>query len=527
MAKARTGRSAGRGEATSRKALSRPVPGVDQLRMPFTGMPPSDPQNNETAKAANSFDALFGRIGYAAGPAPSRYSTYPADGISAEMVKTVIRQADLGYPRLQSEMYEQVIERDAHLRGVSKARIYEVSGKPWRMKPHDETPLADAVAKFCKGAIEEIEGFDSDIEDLLAAEANAYSASEILWHFDDLRIPDQSGNWRNANVLVPRSLDWVHGKHFEFDQVTDEPYLWISGARIRLPESKFIFHAASGTGVIARRGYMRPCLTLHAAKAWTLRDWLLYESLFSIPQITGSYPGEGPGSEEYDTQRETYQEIMRAWGKGIPAIVPDDFKMTITTAQNGGTASGVHGAILGFCNQEISKLVQGETLTTEIGNVGAKAASETHADVRHAFIRADARKLERTLRQDLLRPIVERNLEVLANILGASPRDILRVIPHIYWRIDRETSATERVGNLIALANAGVPIGLDQVYDECGIDPPREGAALMRGNPIQISKGAAATGSQEASERGVVVPDNSSTDSPANGDEKPSDKVTN
>lgn len=471
-----------------------PVPGTTR-GFPMTS-PPVD-TTSPAAKAANSRAALFGQVSYTAGPTLTRYSTYPADGISAEIIKSAFKTADLGYPLTQADLYEQVVERDAHLKGVAKARIFEVSGKPWRLSPRDETPVAAAVAKFVRATLDEIDAFDADINDLLWANGNGYASSEIVWRFDSLRFQLEGKQSATVTALVPGSLEWVHPKHFQFDQITDEPLLVLGSGRISLPPNKFIFHGAADTGFYERRGYMRAAVPLHAMKAWTMRDWLLYEALFANPQITGTYPND---KEEYEAQRSVYQQIMRDWGKSIPAFLPDDIDFKITAAQSGGTSSGVHAAICGFVNQELSKLIQGETLTTEVGNVGAYAATETHADVRYAFIRSDANQLAQTIRDQLLRPIVYLNAELLARVVGVSPAEICRCVPSIQWRIDRETSPTQRVDNLIKLANAGVPIGLDQVCDEAAIDPPREGAKLLRGDAITLADGTATIGAQEASE---------------------------
>lgn len=502
--------SASRGSKRRAMSAQRPAEAVPGFEGGFVTTPTTTP-NTRTARQASSAEALQGRITYTAGPSLTRYSTYPADGISPEIIKAALRNADLGYPRLQAELFEQVSERDAHLRGVAKARIYEVSGKPWRVQPLDETPIAQAVAKFCRAALDEIDGFDSDLDDLLWANGNGYAASEIVWGFRQLRFPLDGGRSASVHALTPSSLDWVHAKHFEFDAITDQPYLWLSGARVPLPANKFVFHVAADTGLIERRGYMRPCTMLHAMKAWAMRDWLLYEALFAIPQVTGSYPAD---REQYEAQRGVYQQIMRDWGKGVPAFIPDEIKFAITSTQAGGNSSGVHAAICGFVNQEMSKLIQGETLTTEVGSVGAYAATETHADVRFAFIRADARKLEQTLRMDLLRPIVAINAERLAFALGTDPEEIVRAVPRIHWRIDRETSPTQRKDILLSLANAGVPVSLDQVNDEFGVDPPREGARLLKGDPVQVSSGGAVVGSHDAA---AGVADDSASGGGASG----------
>lgn len=461
--------------ATSQPAQ---VPGLTPIITPTTNV-----GNPVVKRIINSAEALFGRVSYAAGPSPSRYSTYPADGINPEIIYACFRTADQGYPRLQAELYEQVTERDAHIRGVAKARTYEVSGKEFRLKPKDDTPLASALAKFVRACLDEIDGLDSSIGDLLSAEGAGYAVTESIYDFRRVRFHADDGKPVTMTVCTPTQLSYVHGKHFEFDLLTDQPYIVISGTRQVLPEGKFVFHSADGPGMIERRGYMRPCVTLHAAKVWSLRNWILEGELFSIPQLTGSYPN---GMEEYEAQRGAFQKILRDWGKGVPAWIPDEVKFEVTTAQR-NNASGIQAAIIGHANTEISKLVQGETLTTEIGNAGAFAATETHADVRHAFIVADARRLATCLREQLIRPIIKLNIDALADALGASPEEIMRAVPLMYWRIDRETSPAQRASIMLDFVTRGnLQIDEDQVRDEFALDAPRPGGKALESSEAKL-----------------------------------------
>lgn len=467
--------------------------------------------NPAVAKILNSRDALFGKTSFSAGPSPSRYSQNPADGISPEIILACQRTADSGYPRLQAELYEQIAERDAHLAGVAKARIYEVSGKPWRLKPANETPVASAVAKFTRAALDEIDGLDSSLEDLLSANANGYACGEKIYAFQSIRFATEGKSSRTVTACTPTQIAWVHNKHFEFDLLTDEPYIVLSGTRQQLPPLKFVFHAASGTGFVERRGFMRPCAPLHAMKSWSIRDWALEEALFAIPQLTGHYP---TGTEEYEANRDTFREILRNWGKGVPAWIPNDVEFTLSTTSR-SNASGIQGAIIGFVNTEISKLVQGETLTTEIGNVGARAATETHADVRDAFIRADARRLATTLRNQLIRPMLALNTEVLASAIGCTPEEVMRAVPFIYWRIERETTPTERALLMLNFAERGqLDIDEEQVRDEFALDAPREGGKALRSSKAALDEATA------TSKEAAAVKD----EADAKADEAPDEK---
>ena len=455
----------------------------------------------KTVDAVNSLDALFGRTTYGAGPGLTRYSTYPADAIDPQKVQAIFKQANNGYPRLQAELYEQLIESDSHLGSVALARIYEVSGKEPRIRAAGEAPVALSLAKFVKASIDNIDSFDRSIESLLWANAFGYSISEIVWESTSLRFPDEGGTTRTFDGVIPKSIEWVHQKHVEFDAATDAPYLYIDG-RISPPPAKFIYHEASEPGFVCRRGYMRPCTLLLAAKRWSIRDWLNYAHLYGVPQLELLYDGT---IEEYNEHRALYEKILRDFGQGIPAIHPESAKIQITNPPPGGRANDPQGALIGWANSEISKRVQGETLTTEMGGVGGYNTADIHADVKHAFIVSDARKLAATLRRQLITPLVELNMTGLCRMLGATPDEIRAVIPSIRWRIEREMKPTERRDIILSFVNAGLSVDEEQIRDEFGIDAPRPGGAALKGEPVQIGSGGV-VGSNEAARKGAEPP---------------------
>jgi len=298
-------------------------------------------------------------------------------------------------------------------------------------------------------------------------------------------------------------LDYVHQKHFRFDTTTDEPYLWFSEGTARLPAGKFIFHRAAGSGFVERRGYMIACTWLHAAKSWALRDWLVYSNVYGLPQIEGIYEGD---VEQLNLHRTIYEAMLRDFGHGKPVIHPDDFKLTVQQSPTGGRAQDVFGALVGWANTEMSKRVQGETLTTEVGGVGSYAIGDVHADVKNAIVRSDARKLASTLRTDLLVPILALNAPVLGNLWGVNPYDIMAAVSRISWRIERETTPEVRARIYsLGVNELGADLDPDQFYDEFGFDRVSARNEPLRGKPVTVSSGGAAVSTVDAGD-GVTVP---------------------
>lgn len=424
-------------------------------------------------KVADDFRALFGRLSYAAGPSKTRYSSMPGTGLTPERIYAAHQQARNGYPLQKAELDEEVLDRDAHLYGLGQARTVEVSGKPLKVKPFNETPVAALLASFCEAVLYDLDGFDQDVEDLLTATGRGYSCSEITWAVRNVPVAMGDGERKTLEVLRPVGLDWVHPKHFQFEQTTDEPLLVLGSGLVRLPPGKFVFHASSGTGLIERRGYMQQCVWLHAIKQWSLRDWVVYSNLFGVPQILGKYTGD---RDTLDAERGVYEAVLRDFGQGKPAIVSDEFSIDVENPPVGGKSDDVFGALIGWSNAEMSKRVQGQTLTTEIGGQGSYALGEVQADVKHAIVKSDARKLAQTLRSDLLRPMIVLNAATLCEAFHASLDELLACVPRLSWRIERETTPEVRQRIFTGLQTMGLEIDEEQVREEFGADAPRPGS---------------------------------------------------
>ena len=482
----------------------------------FEPVSPDRPnQNPEAERKLRSRDALLGRTTYYAGPSQDRYSAYPGTGLEPQQIWNLILLRNQGYPDLWTQLCEQVLERDGHLGSVFDTRRLSVIEKPFRFHPArrgDE--LADVVAKFTERVVDGIDAFDQTLEDLLSAPAYGYALSEIVWTERRVRVPTMDGEQAVMLMTVPDKIQWVHWKHVRFDRWTDEPYLWLNQGQYSLPPCKFIFHDAAGTGLIEKRGFMGSCVWLSAAKRWSERDWLVYAKLFGIPNILGKYPNE---LEEYEAHRDKYVQFLKDWGEGIPALLPDEL-VTEITREPGGRGGDLHGSIIGWANTEMSKRVLGSTLTVEQGSsMGSFAMADTHRDAPYMRARADARKLCGTLRRDLNAPIVYLNREALAGLWGVTPEALMDSVAKCSFRIEREMTPVDRQQVYEgAVNNLGLEVDEDQYRDEMGLDAPRPGGKMLRGQAVQIGAGGLAPALDAAKDGADPAPKpESENDAPA------------
>jgi len=455
---------------------------------------PTVDSDSRTAREIRSEEALWGRLTYNAGPQWDRYSTYVGTGLEPDTIYNLMVQRNNGYPQLWADLVEQAIERDGHLGGVYDTLRRTVSQSQFRVHPWDQTEVARANASFIEAGLGEMDSFDSMVEDLLSAPAYGYASSEIVWQRRMVRFIGPRERPVSFEAVVPRGAYWLHPKKFCFDLATDEPLLWIgSSAGVTLPPNKFLFHTAIGPGTIAKRGFMGSCIWLHAAKQWSARDWLIYGKIFGIPQILAKFPN---AEEEYRVHREKYQQILKDWGEGIPALVPDNLNVEIPTNANGGRAGDVHGSIIGWANAEISKRVLGSTLTVEMAQSGSYNAADVHAEAPQIRARGDARRLAETLRRDLFRAMLRLNAARLGEAYGVAFNEVTASVPKCSWRIDREMKTTDRLTVYGKADELGVATDEQQFRDDFGLDAPRPGGRAIKGKVQQIPAEGALTTTQ-------------------------------
>jgi hypothetical protein len=154
----------------------------------------------------------------------------------------------------------------------------------------------------------------------------------------------------------------------------------------------------------------------------------------------------------------------------------------------------------------MSKVVNGETLTTELSQTGSYAASETHEATMHGTVKADGSAVAGSLRGQLFRAVLALNSGGLAKALSHSPEEILAALPKCGHRIEREVTPYQRAQIMdIGVNKLGARVGERSFHETFGFDPPSPGERALTGQPIAIASGGAAVGSLDAAE-GITNP---------------------
>ena len=286
------------------------------------------------------------------------------------------------------------IERDCHAFAVLQKRRLAVVAREWQVVPASESRLDKKAAELVKRQLEGLR-FDQLCQKLLDATLKGYSVAEILWE-------PRSAELVAARVKVKPQRRFVFDENQEARLLTRSDLL----AGEALPPRKFIVHRYGEKdddnpyGLGLGHKLFRPVFF----KRQGITFWLTFVDKFASPTAMGEYPS---GTSEPDQRKLLAALAGISSEAGI--IVPQGMLVKFLEAARSGSID-TYERLARYMDEQISECVLGETLSTNVGTVGSKAASQTHNEVRTELAKADADLLSDTLNETLVRWIVELNL---------------------------------------------------------------------------------------------------------------------
>ncbi|MEG6551843.1 DUF935 family protein, partial [Desulfocurvibacter africanus] len=249
-------------------------------------------------------------------------------------------------------------------------------------KADDEEPSRQAQ-QLCKDFERDLEAIDlyNLISEVLDAPFHGYSVAELYWRPDGARM-------RLDNVVV-KPRQW-----FGFDSHNELVFKSLAnplGAPV--PPGKFLaarhfptFENPYGLRLLSR------CLWPIAFKKGGVRFWTQFLERFGSPWVVGKAPA---GADR--PARQDMLSMLTGMVQTATAVVSAGSEVEIheSTAKGEG-----HKSYIDAWNAAVSKVLMGQTLTAEMGQNGARAASETHYSVLSDYRAADER-IVKTFFEDL------------------------------------------------------------------------------------------------------------------------------
>lgn len=468
------------GQAPATKA----VPGTDMP--PAQGAPPATPpvQTRRDQRAVAPW------------PLIDRYPTIIGRALNESYVGLVFRTALTGYRQQYVDLLEELLDHDAHLASVLGKRIASTANgrltiKPYDVPEHDpDYKLARACAEMVQREVARIPRLTEALASLLWGIYYGVTAAEIFW------TRDTDGSWH-----VDR-LDMVHSRRLAYpDMQSWDLFIWDQGqvlgweafgesptnratygTRIADWPGKFMVYAPRLRGDYpTREGLGRNTTTWALFKRAGVRGCMGYLERYAEGYTDVEYTttdGGKPRRATDDDIDDAHAFAAAGFGPGNTRIVhPDSVTVTAKGYEGTGTAKITYEEFVHLCNDEISKVVLGGTLGTEVGKGGGnRALGEVQERAEVDFEQYDATTLCEAFRHDVVYWLVRLNMP-----------EALHLVPHVLVDVDREPDAKTLIANATGITKIGGRVDLDRLSDDTGIplipnEPGEDGEIKPRGS---------------------------------------------
>lgn len=393
-----------------------------------------------------------------------------ASGLTPQSLAGILRACDQGEMDQYLVLAEEMEERDPHYFSVLGMRKRAVSGVVATVKAASESPADIKIADAVRENIAEHNGYTTLVEDILDALGKGFSATEIIWG------RSTSEWWFEEFVHQP-------ARFFQFDRDTGRELRWRDEADllngVELKPLKWVVHNAQlKSGLAARGGLARVVAFSWMCKAYTLKDWMAFIETYGLPLRMGRY---GPEATAKDVDA-LFQAVANI-GTDAAAVLPKSMEIEFTDTAS-STGDKVFENLARYVDEQISKAVLGQTMTSDDGSSNAQA--QVHNNVRHDIAVADARAVSGTLNRDLVKPYVDVNF----GVQKAYPRLSIEVVePEDIDMIMRNVFRMASQGTKFKAAEIRARLGFTDPDDDDEVTggappPPATNTALNRAGDV-------------------------------------------
>lgn len=182
-------------------------------------------------------------------------------------------------------------------------------------------------------------------------------------------------------------------------------------------------------------------------------DWSQFAEMFGMPFRELSY-------DDYDdATRAKLEQAMEDWGAAGYIIKPKGAELTLHDTGGSTSSADVYDLLISKCDAAISKIILGNTLTTEQGEIGSQALGEVHKEAEGEKNEADKLFILSVL-NTRLRAVLKR---FGFNLQGGEI---------MYEGLEADWEKLQVKWNVIKEIREEIPVDDDYIYDEFPVPKP-------------------------------------------------------
>jgi phage gp29-like protein len=244
-------------------------------------------------------------------------------------------------------------------------------------------------------------------------------------------------------------------------------------------------HLISGNQITS--GLALPALYYWMLKTYDVTSWAAFIDRYGYPIRLGKY-GRKATEKDITTLRKAVANI----GQDFGAVIPESALLEIIESKHASETSNVYQHMADWVDKQISKLVLGQTMTTDDG--ASLAQSKTHEEVRQDIADSDIMQIVDTLNSALVVPYITLNFgEQIAypkiDLFKPDEKNIEQII-----------TAVEKLGP------QGLKVKADELRSLIGLSNPEVDDEVIGGRPLYTPPpGESADADDEAATKNVAL----------------------
>ena len=293
------------------------------------------------------------------------------------------------------QMYDEAC-RDTQALTLLQKRVEAFVSRDWEISPGGNSAMDKRIADRIASELERNRfGFDK-LCSSLAFDAFLYGigAVEMIWtkREDGLLFPSAWTTVRIDRLRLVANKGW----HI---RTRESPH---KGVKARVGQLIIQRHRDGGGTWPYGRGMGGTLWWLAWFKRQLLVSWLSGAQKTGDPSIIGTTP-----AGLSDSDRSAFNRALAALRSSDSATIPEGANVQLLERRSG--KGEIYLTLWRELDMAMSKLVLGETLTTEMGSTGSYAAASVHDTVSKRRAKADNREMCETLNEQLISLIYSHN----------------------------------------------------------------------------------------------------------------------
>lgn len=472
------------------------------------------PPGISLAKAKAQFGATpVGKVEFAKRAASSGISEPPnfSQTLDVQRIQNAIRAAERGDTYLLFAIFRDMTLGYSHFQAEFKKRKSVITGQPYSLSPYNKGEKADEDAcEIIRQMIDNCVNWRDGLTHLLDATLWPMSVAEKIYEDVSLsdmtrgklkypvqfllkelapvsytalcfRIPYQPSFQGGSSALQFNANDWE--AWLRLYEVSPSGMIQYGSNNVYKPDPNIhVVHRANGLSPVIppnMGGVMRAILYWWLIAIQDRDWWALMMNKYGMPLMVGK-----ADAAQVDTV-EMLQQAFRLASQLGGLVVPKDAEVVLEQ-MSATDGSNAHKILSTFCNDEVSKLVLGQVLSSSPKSTGMGSGMAEQAEgVRNDLRVDDQTTLCDTLRKQVFQPYLEIN-----GISGNAPM--------IYWGGMRPQDAKLVAQTQALLYQGGIratKLGVESLSEQLGYELEQIPQEEMAGaNPNRNKTGKEAKG---------------------------------